>query len=93
MQVYNNQQFIVHPVINYWSCPQSDQESSSCDCWGDKGSPLLFKYKIKHKIANKDSNNSYTEDQGRNTIKLLKTPYNSFMQSMKNRYMESIFMS
>jgi len=77
-QVYNNQQFIVHPVINYWSCPQSGQEFSSCGCSGDKGSPLLFKYKIKHKIATKDSNNSYTEDQGRNTIKLPKTAYNSF---------------
>ena len=32
IQVYNNQQFIVHPVINYWSCPQSDQEFSFCCC-------------------------------------------------------------
>jgi len=46
------------------------QEFSSSGFLGDKGSPLLFKYKIKHKIANKDSKISYIEDQGRNRIKL-----------------------
>jgi len=92
-KVYNNQQFIVHPVINYWSCPQSGQEFSSCGCWGHKGSPMLFIYKIKHKIANKNSNNSYTEDQGRNAIKLPKTAYNSFSKVWKQLiwFMESIF--
>jgi len=32
IQVYNNKHFIVHPVINYWSCPQFDQTFSSCGC-------------------------------------------------------------
>ena len=32
VDLYNNQQFIVYPVKYYWSCPQSDQECSSCDC-------------------------------------------------------------
>jgi len=31
-----------------------------------------------HCCLNKDSNDSYTEDQGRNTIRLPKTAYNSF---------------
>jgi len=44
----------------------------------NKGSLLLFKYKIKPKVSKKDSNNSYTEDQGRNTIKLPKTAYYFF---------------
>ena len=29
IHIFNNEQFIVHPVINYWSCPQSGQEFSS----------------------------------------------------------------
>jgi len=44
---------------------------------------LLFKYKIKHKMANKGSNNSYKADQGKNTIKLPKSAYNSFSKVWK----------
>ena len=32
LPVYNNRQLLVHPVINYWSCPESGQEFSSCGC-------------------------------------------------------------